>query len=149
VEADVSYDFDDDLRRELGGGVGQLRGKLHAKLFGLLDYAGADVLAQHADGFAHDLGVQLPLGQRLGLEGGPSRWVTRDLTAEDVVEGACRGIALGERLAQVPLLAQRRDQRRVTVLLVVNRTRLNPGRGDDRRGSVARRVALEAKLAFE
>jgi hypothetical protein len=105
VEADVSDDFDDDLRRELNGGIGQLRGKLDAELFGLLDYAGADVLAEHAEGFADDLWVHVPCGQRLGLEGGPSRWVTGDLAAEDVVEGACRGITLGERFAQIPLLA--------------------------------------------
>jgi hypothetical protein len=45
VEGDVPDDFDDELGRELGGGVVQLRWEFDPHFPGMLDDAGSDVLA--------------------------------------------------------------------------------------------------------
>ena len=102
VEGDVPDDFDDELRGEFGGGVVQLRREFEPHLPGVLDEAGSGVLAQVAEGLPQGLVVDRPCGDGLGLDGGPCLRVARRVAGEDVVEGARCGIALGERLTEVP-----------------------------------------------
>ena len=52
-----------------------------------------------------------------------------------------------EGVSELPPLPQRGDERRVAVLLVVHRTRLDPRRHDDGGDPVAGAVELEAELA--
>ena len=57
------------------------------------------------------------------------------------------GVSPGERLAQVPLLPQRGDERRVAVLLVEHVALGYPGGDDDGRDPITRAVEGEAALA--
>jgi hypothetical protein len=66
----------------------------------VLDDAVCDVLAQIAEDLAHGLVVNRPCRQGLGRDGGPGLRVARCAAREHVVEGARRGIALGEQRAQ-------------------------------------------------
>src|SRR4029077_17780265 len=82
------------------------------------------------------------------LDGGPLFGITWHLSAEHVLERSRRSVTPSEGIAQVPHLAQGGDERGVTILLVVDRARFDPGRDDDRRDPVAGTVERESELAF-
>ncbi len=86
MEGDVPDDFDDELGREFGGGVVQLRWEFDPHLSGVLDDAGSDVLAQVAEGLAQGRVVDGPCGDGRGREGGPGLRVAWCAAGEDVVE---------------------------------------------------------------
>ena len=75
---------------------------------------------------AQDLRVQGPLGHWLRLDVRPRLRVCGFVEGEDVLEGAGGCVACGEGLAEVPGLAERGDQRGVSVLLVEHRSWLDP-----------------------
>ena len=77
----------------------------------------------------------------------PGLRVAWGVEGEDVGEGSGGRVACGERISQVPLLAQCGDERRVAVLLVEHLAFGDPRRHDDGRDSVAGPVEREAELA--
>ena len=77
-------------------------GSLHAHLFGLGDEGGSHALAEGAQALADDLEVHRPLGHGTRRDGRPGVRVAGRVEREDVVEGASRGVALGERVAESP-----------------------------------------------
>ena len=119
VPCDVPDDVDDHLGRELGVGVVELRRQVrHAHRLRVFDEARPDRRAQSADRLVDEVVVQRPFGHGLRLDGYPRVGITRRVACQQVLEGAGRGVALGERISESPGLAQGRDQRGVTVFVV-------------------------------
>src|SRR6476469_10296143 len=122
VDGDLSEYGDDESGREFASRLVELGGKRDLELSGSGDEGGCCGLAQAAEGLAHYFEVHGPFGHRTGRGGRPVLRVAGGVSGEEVVEGAGRGVALGECLTESPGLAQGGDQGGVAVLLVVHRT---------------------------
>src|SRR5664279_132588 len=123
VEADVPEGPQEHGR--VGVGVICSCWELDSHFFGVRDQPGYRRLSQAAQGPTQNLGVQGPLGYGLSLDVAPGRGVCGLVAGEDLLKGARCRVPSGEWLAEVPDLAERRDQRCVPVFLVEHRARLD------------------------
>ena len=104
VPGDVLDDFDNQLGCDFGVGAVEFRREVgDTGRLGVCDDAGSDRLAEAAESFVDEVEVDGPFGDGLGLDGCPRVGVAWCVASEEMIEGACGRVALGERIAECPI----------------------------------------------
>ena len=147
----VRRDLEDDLEELFPArglrGVRDLGGDRESGLLGVFHEARADGLAEQARRLTELYLAQLPFRHRPRVHVGPARGVSRRLSGKQVVEGAGGGVAVAERVAEIPDLRRvaSREVWRYSSLITVPSS--IHGRDDDRGHAVAGAVEGEVALS--
>src|SRR4029077_6019735 len=128
----ASEDVEDQRRCDLCVRVVELRRGVDAESAGGFEDAVPQSLAEAAEAFVEGVLVEVPFRDRERGECPPGVRVARFVEREQVVEGAGRSVTPGERLAEVPDLPERGDERGMAVLVVEDGAFWDPRRDEDR-----------------
>ena len=102
MPGDLSEQVEDDLGGDFCVGVVELWREFESEFPGVFDDTLPHGLAESAESLVEGLFVEVPCRDGEGGDGRPGLRVARLVEGEEVVEGSCRGVTLGEGIAEVP-----------------------------------------------